>query len=197
LGDTAHFRVAQDRWFVGNRMTTAGAAHLMRLIGLQAHRVVRNGGSVLVFTDWRMVPAIGPAIESAGIRWQNTVVWDKGSVGTGRGFRASHEMILHFTKGVAEYHSAREGNVLRVPRVPVGQRAHPTQKPVELVRRMLQVVLPPDGLVVDPFLGSGTTLRAAKDLGQRAIGIDIDERWCEVTVQRLGQMPLRGMEGTL
>lgn len=62
---------------------------------------------------------------------------------------------------------------------------HPTQKNVRLMRRLLQ--LRTFSLVVDPFMGSGTTLRAAKDLGFRAIGIDTEERYCEIAARRLGQ----------
>lgn len=64
-------------------------------------------------------------------------------------------------------------------------RHHPNEKPVGLMRDLLQKCGP--GPIVDPFAGSGTTLRAAKDLGIEAIGIEIDECWCEVAAQRLGQ----------
>lgn len=61
---------------------------------------------------------------------------------------------------------------------------HPTQKNTRLMRELL---LRTEGSVVDPFMGSGTTLRAAKDLGRQAIGIDVEERWCEVAAKRLRQ----------
>lgn len=64
---------------------------------------------------------------------------------------------------------------------------HPTQKPLEPMRRLIDALSPPDGIVLDPFAGSGTTLRAAKDLGRRAIGIEINEAYCEVAVRRLAQ----------
>ena len=66
-----------------------------------------------------------------------------------------------------------------------GPKYHPTQKPLALILWCMKWV--GDGLVLDPFMGSGTTLRAAKDLGRRAIGIEIEERYCEIAVKRLAQ----------
>jgi DNA modification methylase len=70
-------------------------------------------------------------------------------------------------------------------RNPDGKRWHPTQKPVSLMQWCLGFV--PDGVVLDPFMGSGTTLVAAKNLCRRAIGIDIEERYCEIAAKRLSQ----------
>jgi DNA modification methylase len=63
-------------------------------------------------------------------------------------------------------------------------REHPTQKPVPLMRWCLSFA---DGVILDPYLGSGPSLRAAKDLGRRAIGIEIEERYCEIAARRLDQ----------
>lgn len=68
-----------------------------------------------------------------------------------------------------------------------GETYHPTQKPTELMRWCLGLSGVPSGLVLDPFMGSGTTLRAAKDLGRRAIGIEIEEKYCQIAVERLRQ----------
>ena len=65
-------------------------------------------------------------------------------------------------------------------------RYHPTQKPVPVMRWCIEQAGQVD-TILDPFMGSGTTLRAAKDLGRKAIGIEIEERYCEVAVKRLAQ----------
>jgi len=64
-------------------------------------------------------------------------------------------------------------------------RLHPNEKPVSLLRYLITKCH--DGVVLDPFMGSGTTLRAAKDLGRKAIGIEIDEHYCEIAARRLQQ----------
>lgn len=65
-----------------------------------------------------------------------------------------------------------------------GKAKHPAQGPVALYRQLLK---PSNGSVLDPYMGTGTTLRAAKDLGRKAIGIEIEERYCEIAAKRLEQ----------
>jgi site-specific DNA-methyltransferase (adenine-specific) len=68
-----------------------------------------------------------------------------------------------------------------------GHAEHPTQKPLGIITPLVEYSVPPQGLIVDPFMGSGSTLRAAKDSGRRAIGIEVDERYCEIAAKRLAQ----------
>jgi len=67
-----------------------------------------------------------------------------------------------------------------------GKAIHPCQGPLNLYLDIM-TPLPPDTVVLDPYLGTGTTLRAAKDLGRKAIGIEIEEKYCEIAVKRLAQ----------
>lgn len=71
---------------------------------------------------------------------------------------------------------------------PVGSHSsgHPTEKPEKLIRWCI-LQSPKTGLILDTFMGSGTTLRAAKDLGLKAIGIEIEEKYCEIAAKRLSQ----------
>jgi site-specific DNA-methyltransferase (adenine-specific) len=70
------------------------------------------------------------------------------------------------------------------------RRLHPCPKPYKVMAWLIGLFAPQDGSVVDPFMGSGTALRAAKDLGRKAIGIDIEERNCEIAADRLAQRVL-------
>ncbi len=74
----------------------------------------------------------------------------------------------------------------------VARGDHPTQKPLPLVADWVRLFTDPGDLVLDPFAGSGTTLRAAKDEGRRAIGVELNERYCEVIAKRLAQDTLFG-----
>jgi len=67
---------------------------------------------------------------------------------------------------------------------------HPTGKPLNLIRRLLQVGSDNGSLILDPFMGSGTTLVAAQSLGRKSIGIEIEEKYCKIAVERLRQKPL-------
>jgi DNA modification methylase len=66
-------------------------------------------------------------------------------------------------------------------------RFHPTQKPLEVITWALSLCPGEPQTILDPFMGSGTTLRAAKDLGRKAIGIELEEKYCEIAVERLRQ----------
>lgn len=85
----------------------------------------------------------------------------------------------------AGFAGKRCANVLTFPKPPVNARMHPTPKAPGLMAHLIERC--PPGTIVDPFMGSGTTLVAARDMGRRAIGIEIEERYCEIAAKRLAQ----------
>lgn len=172
-------------WFINDNMTTAGLVWLIRQMAIEARRVIKLGGSMLIFTDWRMVSHLAPAIESAGLRYQNMIVWNKGSMGLGTGFRMQHEIILHFVKGTGKFYDMSVGNVITTSRVSKLDREHQTQKPIELLQELCRVVSPIGGIIFDPFCGSGTTLIAAQTLERHFVGCDISAEYVEVARKRL------------
>ena len=70
------------------------------------------------------------------------------------------------------------------------KRFHPTQKPLPLMKWCIEKVDTEVNTILDPFMGSGTILRAAKDLNKKAIGIEIEERYCEIAAKRMSQLAM-------
>ena len=84
----------RDRWFGSDSLSTDGFAYLMRRCALEWFRVLKPGGHLLCFIDWRMVGVLSAAIESADLRKAGVLVWDKINIGMGQCFRNRHEFIL-------------------------------------------------------------------------------------------------------
>jgi len=174
-------------WFTNDNMTTAGAAWLLSFVAGWCCRNLVDGGTLTAFTDWRMVPNLAPAIEGSGLRYQNLLVWKKPNFGLGTGFKPQHELAMHFSKGTPTYYALNSGNVIDSARVNSVDRHHQTEKPVELMQEIIRVVCDSSGVVLDPFMGSGSTLCAAKTLGIKAIGVELSEKYCEIAARRLEQ----------
>lgn len=118
------------------------------------------------------------------------IVWDKGEwpgMGDlGLPWGPSDEEVYVLGNGFKRTpETGRDGSVIRVRRLPGSSLSHPNEKPAELLQRLLRKC--PPGIVLDPFMGSGTTLVAAKLEGRKAIGIEIEERYCEIAAKRLAQ----------
>ena len=153
-------------------------------------RIARQGALIATFTDWRQLPTTTDALQVAGWVWRGIVVWDKteGSRPQIGAFRHQAEYVVWGSAGPMRDPwpgaPAQPGVLRHVVRQ--ADKHHITGKPTALMEDIIAVV-PPGGVVVDPFMGSGTTLVAAKRMGRRAIGIEIEERYCEIAAKRLSQ----------
>lgn len=157
------------------------------------------GAVVFAFMDWRQYPVLVQAAEEVGLKSINLAVWDKGSGGMGSLYRSAHELIGVFCNGntpktnnVALGKNGRDRtNIWHHPGAnkPGSSAAkmldkHPTPKPVRLVADALLDVTLKGDIVLDPFMGSGTTIIACAETGRIARGIELDPRYVDVAVMR-------------
>ncbi len=154
----------------------------------------RPGAALLCFIDWRNLPCVIDAAQVGGWVYRGIVVWDKTeSQRPQKGwFRAQVEYLVLGSSGPlardAEVDGKCQPGVFR-HRVIGADKQHLTEKPAGLLREILST-REEWQTVLDPFMGSGTMLRAAKDLGRRAVGIEMEERYCEIAAKRMSQAAL-------
>lgn len=153
----------------------------------ESMRVLKQGAPACLFTDWRQLPVTTDALQCGGFVWRGIAAWDKTEAARpvrGR-FRNQCEYLVWGSSGPMREDGPCLPGVWRVS-VASSEKYHIAGKPEGLMAQVV-VICPDGGTILDPFCGSGTTLRAALDNGRKAIGIEIEERWCEVAAKRLAQ----------
>lgn len=158
-----------------------------------------DGGIAYSFMDWRSIDLLMEAGREAGLTLINLPVWYKGSGGMGTFLRSAHELICQFCKGAVPKinnvelgkHGRDRTNVWVYPGANnLGSSAasaldsHPTPKNVEMCVDALLDISNKGDVVLDPFLGSGTTLIAAEKSGRQCRGIELDPGYADVCVRR-------------
>jgi DNA modification methylase len=149
--------------------------------------------------DWRHLPELLRAGLPLYSEWKNLLVWRKSNAGQGSFYRSHHELIAVFKAGtgphINNFGLGSEGryrtNVLDYPggATPDARRQeelqmHPTVKPVALIADLMRDCSKRNGLVLDPFGGSGTAILAAEETGRRARVIELDPRYVDLAVRR-------------
>jgi site-specific DNA-methyltransferase (adenine-specific) len=188
LTDPPYANISADGVRQGVRVVRQALFAAAPLLAPDAH--------LLVFCHWQSWPDFYDAVSSYA-KMRNALIWYKNAGGQGNvrtDYFRDYEVILYGTRGTREL--GGQGSYSAVlsgfARPGTGDRLHPTQKPEKLLRHLIGRHCPPTGIVLDPFMGSGSTLLAAKNGGCRAIGVEIEERYCEVAAKRCAQDLLFG-----
>jgi hypothetical protein len=183
LSSSAHIRLLTDSFSLAAKFSLPGALHYL-------------------FMDWRHVREILAAGDEVYNGLVNIVVWNKTNAGQGSFYRSQHELIFIFKVGSASHrnnialgrHGRNRSNVWTYPGVNTFRAgrledlsAHPTVKPVALVADAMRDCTRRGDLVLDPFLGSGTTVLAAERVGRRGYGLELDPKYVDVTIRRWQQ----------
>lgn len=176
---------------------TAGDADALVTAMLRAVNLSRPCGCVFWSGSWTRIQGFSEAVSAADWAIHHLGIWYKpnGAGPSGNGLARRFEPWFWLKQGKAQ--RLGEWNFLPdcidVSRVVPGHEeamAHPTQKPMELMRRLVRFFSQEGDTIIDPFAGSGTTLRAAQELGRKAIGIELNPDYCAIAVERLSQRVL-------
>jgi site-specific DNA-methyltransferase (adenine-specific) len=142
-----------------------------------AYPLMADNATCLIFTGWKLEPQFREIITVAGFEIRGSLIWVKHNHGAGDltgSFAPQHERIIHAVKGRPQLRR-------RVPDVLYGRdkqnSEHPTEKPRDLLRQLIETTTVPGDTVVDPFCGSGSTLLEASALERDIFGIELDSHW--------------------
>jgi site-specific DNA-methyltransferase (adenine-specific) len=172
--------------FLGDSRDQRGFLAWCSLWMSSARRLVPAGAPMVNFIDWRQLPTMTDAIQCGGWVWRGIAVWDKGTaIPQPNSFLAQCEFMVWGTNGPRDVDYAGGAYLpgcyaIAAPR----EREHMTQKPVTLLEGVVQIT-PPGTVVLDPFMGSGTTGIAALKSGRKFIGVEMSPRFFDIACRRI------------
>lgn len=164
---------------------------------IQAGKCLKSGGSLVVFNAWSRATIVEDCCKTAGLEYKDTLVFQKSNPmprNRDRRYAPDIEMIQWYVKPgkwtFNRQHSSYESCVLRFASESGGgfKRYHPTQKPVKLIEHLIKIHSNKGDLVVDPFMGSGTTAVACKKNERDFIGFEVNNEYYLKCCQRLNML---------
>lgn len=162
----------------------------------QAYRVLKPGKHIYVCIDWRMYPHLVMWMRRVGFIIKNCIVWNKINMGLGWQYRFQHEFIIFAikpSKKVRRISTRSSSDIWNIARISGNKTIHPTEKPVEIMTRIINNSSEEGECVVDFFSGSGPVTEAAILTGRNITAFEIDELWYEVTLERIDRIS-RGLK---
>jgi site-specific DNA-methyltransferase (adenine-specific) len=168
------------------KVRIAGNEHPLASLSVMslAYRVLKRDSAAYVFCSIRHLDFMRAFFSRyTRFRLRDIVIWDKLSMRIAPGFRKQYECILVLEKGRPCYRDPKMRNLIGIRRV--RDSRHPHVKPVELIKLLINHSSDAGDVVLDPFVGTGTTAVAARELGRHFIGIELDESYVRVAQARL------------
>lgn len=168
------------------------AAPFFRELFTEFKRVIKDEGGIYFFCDWRGYAFYYPIFDNV-LGAKNLLVWDKLS-GVGDYYPYAHELVIfHRNKPFyGAYGKTRTSNIIKDVRAFTngakktnGEKVHPTQKTIEIIEKFIIDSTNPGALVLDCFLGSGTTAIACIKTGRQYIGFEINEQYFDIANERI------------
>lgn len=153
----------------------------------EVYRVLKTGTHCYIFINGRNLKGLQVAAEDAGFQFVNLLVWKKQNKTTNRYYMNQLEFVLLLRKGRARTINNRgTSNLLEVQNI-IGKKAHPTEKPVELVQIFVENSSQPGETVLDPFMGVGGVGVACVNTGRNFIGMELDQGYFDIASKRISE----------
>lgn len=153
------------------------------------YRVLKDGTHCYIMVNSRNLKELQQAAEDVGFEFQNLLVWKKDNATPNKYYMQQLEFILMLSKRPARnINDMGQSNLLSCRNI-IGNKVHPTQKPVSLMEVMIKNSTNEGDVVLDPFVGCGSTLIAANRLNRRYIGFEINKQYYDIAYNRLYKEP--------
>jgi len=137
-----------------------------------------------IFCNWQNYDVFKQEIQKEFII-KNCIVWDKDWLGMGNNWRPNHEFIILATNGKFKTKSNNKTNIIKSRRLSSQKMLHSCEKPQPLLEELIIESCNENDLILDSFVGSGSTLLASRNLHRKCIGIELEEKYCEIAKNRL------------
>lgn len=154
-------------------------------------RAIENDGFMWSFLNWKSIPIYQKAALDTNWNIESMLVWDKEWIGPGGsvGLRPSYELIALFGSEKFSIDDRGIPDIKRCKWSSIKPNGHPAEKPLKLIKWLLEIS--GGDLILDPFMGSGTTGVACVQTGRKFIGIEIDPRYFDIAVRRIKEAQLQ------
>lgn len=149
---------------------------------VECYRVLKRNHSMYLFTNWKHYPFLTEFIlRYTKFNIRHLVIWKKHNFGLGWAFRHQYELILVLEKGKPKYNLTNFSDVQTCSHINHNKENHPHEKPIDLLVKLIEHSSKKGDLILDPFCGSGSTCKACERTDRNWIGIEIDEKWCNIS----------------
>ena len=157
-------------------------------------RILKNNSHCYIMINARNLKELQQEAENVGFKFQNILVWRKNNATPNRYYLNNCEFILMLRKGKARnINNMGTKNVLDIPNI-IGKKKHPTEKPVELMKILIENSSNKNDIVIDPFMGVGATGVACVNTNRNFIGIELDENYFDIAKERIEKVEKGGEE---
>lgn len=174
----------KDEWFPKIKNDTKPFIEFIK----ELPRILSDDGCAMIFTRWDVQQQFIDELTKHGLKPKNVLIWDKNAHGMGdlkRSFGNKYESIIFVANKDFRFQNKRPVDIVRFNKVSPQKLIHPNEKPIELLQYLIEQCSAQGDIVLDCFMGSGSTGVACKNTGRKFAGIELDEQYFNIAKERI------------